>query len=85
MVYLTIIFFLHDYQHERNESTTGRSLHYQVEHHVQQKQIYFDKLHHQIGSKLSKKNSWVDIHDVYYILKNGNQSWGFYFNKTYRF
>ena len=29
--------------------------------------------------------SWVDIHGIYYIVKNGDQIWCFFKNKIYRF
>ena len=39
-----------------------------------------------MGQHFIKKNSWVDIHGIYCIVKNGNQIWwSFVFNKAYHF
>ena len=50
------------------------------------KQSTFGKLHHQNGSIFYDVFSLVDIHGIYYIVKNGNQNWGsMFWIKTYRF
>ena len=36
----------------------------------------FVKLNHQNGSNFYNFFSWVDIHGIYYTVKNGNQIWG---------
>ena len=53
-----------------------------------QKKSTFSKLHHQNRSEFYQFISWVDIHYIYYIIKNDNQIWwyfNFLMNKTYRF
>ena len=56
----------------------GRSFHCQVEHHVRDFIFYFyffSKLHHKKWSKFYQFFSWVDIHNIYCILKFHNQNW----------
>ena len=49
----------------------GRSLPCQVENHMQtKKRKTFSKLHHQSGSQMYQfVFAWIDIHDIYYIVK----------------
>ena len=44
-----------------------------------QKEYTFGQLHHQNGWKVYHFFSWIDIHGIYYIVKNGNQIWIFLF------
>ena len=39
-----------------------------------------------MGQNVINLFSWVDLHVIYYIVKNGNQTWWFvFFGKTYHF
>ena len=58
---------------------TGRSLHYQVEHHVRPKKSTFGNLHHQNGSIFlnfffMSRYTWYPLH-----TKKSTQIWGFVF------
>ena len=55
----------------------GGSVHCQVEHHVPPNKIYFMVICiTKMGWYFINFFSWVDIHRIYYIVKNGNQNWG---------
>ena len=65
----------------------GGALHCQVEHHVRyKKNLLFLSCITKMDQNFINFFSWVDIHDIYYILKIHNQIWwSCFFNKTYHF
>ena len=55
---------------------TGGALHCQVEHHVRdKKKILFLNCITKMGQNFIKFLPWVDVHNIYYIGRNGNQIW----------
>ena len=60
--------------------TLGGALFCQVENHVRtKKNLLFLSCITKMGQTFIKKNSWVDIHGIYYIVETDNQIWWSFF------